>query len=46
MMKMIRFLLIALSALAMLSLAACNTVNGFGKDIEKAGEVIQKGSGK
>lgn len=46
MMKAIRLLFIALSALAMLSLSACNTVHGFGKDIEKAGEVIQKGSGK
>ena len=45
-MKTIRLLLIALSALAMLSLAACNTVRGFGQDVEKAGEVIQKGSGK
>jgi predicted small secreted protein len=46
MMKTMRILLIALSALATLSLAACNTVHGFGKDVEKAGEVIQKGSGK
>ncbi|OIQ96741.1 entericidin B membrane lipoprotein [mine drainage metagenome] len=24
------------------SLAACNTVHGFGKDLEKGGEAIQK----
>ncbi len=33
----------ALSLLAM-SLMACNTINGVGKDIEKAGEAIQKSS--
>ncbi|MGY1490004.1 entericidin A/B family lipoprotein [Methylobacillus pratensis] len=31
----------AMSLLAM-ALAACNTINGVGKDIEKAGEAIQK----
>ncbi|KAF0843815.1 entericidin A/B family lipoprotein [Methylovorus glucosotrophus] len=30
--------------LALLSLTACNTVEGMGKDIEKAGEAIQKTS--
>jgi len=33
----------ALSLLAM-PLMACNTINGVGKDIEKAGEAIQKSS--
>ena len=28
--------------LILLSLSACNTVNGMGKDIEKAGEAVQK----
>jgi predicted small secreted protein len=27
-------------------LSACNTVKGVGKDIEKAGEVIQRGADK
>jgi entericidin B len=31
-----------LSALAVLLLAACNTMQGIGKDIEKAGEAIQR----
>lgn len=35
--------LIALLALAAV-LAGCNTVQGVGKDIEKAGEAIQKSS--
>ncbi len=35
--------IVALIALAML-LAGCNTVQGMGKDIEKAGEAIQKSS--
>jgi predicted small secreted protein len=35
--------LIALFILGM-ALAGCNTVNGMGKDIEKAGEAIQKTS--
>ncbi|MBM3351124.1 MAG: entericidin A/B family lipoprotein [Betaproteobacteria bacterium] len=25
-------------------LTACNTINGIGKDLEKAGEVVQKSS--
>jgi entericidin B len=36
-------LIVALvAAFAMLSLNACNTVQGVGKDIEKGGEAIQK----
>jgi predicted small secreted protein len=34
--------LIAVLIAAALSLAGCNTVQGMGKDIEKAGESIQK----
>lgn len=30
--------------LALLSLSACNTIRGMGKDIEAAGKTIQKGS--
>jgi entericidin B len=32
------FVLIAL----MIAIAGCNTINGVGKDIEKAGEAVQK----
>jgi predicted small secreted protein len=32
------FLLIAL----VIAIAGCNTLNGMGKDIEKAGEAVQK----
>jgi len=31
-----------ISMMAVLSLSACNTVQGVGKDIEKGGEAIQK----
>jgi predicted small secreted protein len=31
---------------ATLALIGCNTVRGVGKDIEKAGEVIQRGADK
>jgi predicted small secreted protein len=37
--------LLALIALAAL-LAGCNTISGIGKDIEAAGEGIQRSSGK
>lgn len=30
--------------LAMLVLAGCNTINGMGKDLEQAGEAVQKSS--
>ncbi len=30
--------------LAVLVLAGCNTINGMGKDIEQAGEAVQKSS--
>jgi entericidin B len=28
--------------LTLISLSACNTIDGMGKDIEKAGEAVQK----
>lgn len=31
-----------LAVLFALSLSACNTIDGVGKDIEKAGEAVQK----
>jgi entericidin B len=31
-----------LAALFIFSLSACNTIDGVGKDIEKAGEAVQK----
>ena len=37
-----RFILIAVAAPFALNLAACNTVQGMGKDIERGGEKIQK----
>jgi entericidin B len=32
--------------LVTLVLSACNTINGMGKDLEKAGEAVQKSSSK
>ena len=32
---------IALMTAALLALAGCNTMEGLGKDVEKAGEVLQ-----
>jgi predicted small secreted protein len=37
-MKTIR--LLALAALALFALTACNTIAGIGKDVKKAGEVV------
>jgi entericidin B len=34
--------LLMLALFSLLSLTACNTVQGIGKDIEKGGEAIQK----
>lgn len=31
-----------IAVLAVLVLAGCNTLNGMGKDLEKAGEAVQK----
>ena len=36
-----RLSLVLAAAMALLSLSACNTVQGVGRDIEKAGESIQ-----
>jgi len=38
--------LIAVLIAAALSLAGCNTIQGLGQDIEKAGESIQKATTK
>jgi len=37
-----RFAMLVLAVIAGLSLAACNTVQGVGKDIKKGGEAIEK----
>jgi entericidin B len=37
-----KFKMIALVLAAGLLVAGCNTVEGFGKDLEKGGEAIQK----
>jgi predicted small secreted protein len=37
-----KLIIVVLASLAFLSLNACNTVQGVGKDIEKGGEAIQK----
>jgi len=42
-MKKIALILVALWAVAF---AGCNTMRGFGQDMEKAGEAIQKKSDK
>ncbi len=34
--------LLALAALVLLTLTACNTVSGFGKDVKKVGEVVTR----
>jgi predicted small secreted protein len=40
-----RFAVLALAVLVV-ALAGCNTMRGFGQDMEKAGEAIQKRSDK
>jgi predicted small secreted protein len=37
-------LLVGVFALQALALTACNTTQGFGKDVEKTGEAIQDGA--
>ncbi len=39
-----RSLLLPLSLLALIGLSACETAEGFGKDVENLGENIQDGS--
>ncbi|WP_339633410.1 entericidin A/B family lipoprotein [uncultured Sneathiella sp.] len=40
--KQFRYLVLALFAVSALSLTACETMEGAGEDIEKAGKAIQK----
>ncbi len=37
-----KLICVLLTAVGLLSLTACNTVQGIGKDIEKGGEAIQR----
>ena len=37
-----RFILIAVAATFALNLAACNTVQGMGQDVQKAGSAIER----
>lgn len=37
-------LLIGVFAVQALALTACNTAEGFGKDVEKTGEAVQEGA--
>ena len=39
---MSKFRLIAIALVAVFVLSACNTVRGFGKDVEKAGDQLQE----
>lgn len=39
--KLSMIVLAALLALAMVGLSGCNTVEGFGKDVQKGGEAIE-----
>ncbi|MGL6291633.1 MAG: entericidin A/B family lipoprotein [Silanimonas sp.] len=39
---MTQFRLIAVALLALVALSACNTVAGFGKDVKKVGEVMER----
>jgi predicted small secreted protein len=43
-MRNITVILVALWAVALGALAGCNTMRGFGQDMEKAGEAIQRKS--
>jgi entericidin B len=43
---MSKFLITLFSLAAVLGLSACNTVQGVGKDISKAGEVIEDAAKK
>lgn len=39
-----RLLMILTMLTCLVSLSACNTMKGFGQDVERGGEKIQKGS--
>jgi predicted small secreted protein len=41
-----RYLISLFALMGVVSLSACNTVQGVGKDIEQAGETIQKAGSK
>jgi predicted small secreted protein len=41
-----RYFVALFALMGVVSLAACNTVQGIGQDIEKAGETIQKAGSK
>ena len=43
-MNLFKTLIIALVVSAAGSLAACNTIHGAGKDVERAGEAVQRGA--
>ena len=40
------FALLLLAAFSMTHLAACNTIAGAGKDVQKVGEKVEESSGK
>jgi entericidin B len=44
-MKNTKMILSALMLMLVFSLSACNTVEGVGKDVKKAGEKIEKAGG-
>ncbi|MCZ8235087.1 MAG: entericidin A/B family lipoprotein [Inhella sp.] len=41
-----RLILAAIAAFALVSLSACNTLQGIGKDVKKAGEKIEEAAKK
>ncbi|MFM6987689.1 MAG: entericidin A/B family lipoprotein [Arenimonas sp.] len=41
-----KFLSIAFLAAVVLGLSACNTIRGIGKDVQKAGEVVEEAGKK
>ena len=43
-MNLFKTLIIALVVSAAGSLAACNTIHGVGKDIERTGEAVERGA--
>lgn len=40
------FSVLLLSAMSLIVLSGCGTVSGVGKDLQKAGQVIEKGANK
>ena len=41
-MKLIKFLVVIIGINAILQLSGCNTTAGFGKDIQRGGQAIEK----